>query len=62
MYIYYNPNPLERKDTGDCAIRAVAKALNTDSRRRRCNSDSNRDYSERKCRSRKRSNIYATGG
>lgn len=30
MYIYYNPNPLERKDTGDCAIRTVAKALDTD--------------------------------
>lgn len=26
MWEYYNPNPLERK-TSDCAIRAVAKAL-----------------------------------
>ena len=29
MWIYYNPNPLERK-TSDCAIRAIAKALDTD--------------------------------
>lgn len=29
MYIYYNPNPSGR-NVGDCAIRAVAKALNTD--------------------------------
>ncbi len=29
MFIYYNPNPTGRK-VGDCAIRAVAKALNTD--------------------------------
>lgn len=29
MWIYYNPNPLERK-TSDCAIRAVAKALDID--------------------------------
>ena len=28
MYIEYNPNPVGRK-VGDCAIRAVAKALNT---------------------------------
>ena len=28
MYIYYNPNPLN-KSTGDCVIRALAKALNT---------------------------------
>lgn len=30
MYIYFNSNPLERKDVGDCSVRAVAKALNTD--------------------------------
>ena len=29
MYIYYNPNPTGRR-VGDCAVRAVAKALNTD--------------------------------
>lgn len=29
MFIYYQPNPAHRM-TGDCAIRAVAKALNTD--------------------------------
>lgn len=29
MWEYYNPNPLDRK-TNDCAVRAVAKALNTD--------------------------------
>jgi hypothetical protein len=29
MYIYYNPNPTGRR-VGDCAIRAVSKALNTD--------------------------------
>lgn len=29
MYIYYNPNPTERR-VGDCAVRAVAKALDTD--------------------------------
>ena len=29
MYQYYNPNPLKRS-VGDCAVRAVAKALNTD--------------------------------
>lgn len=28
MYEYYNPNPTERLSVGDCAIRAVAKALN----------------------------------
>ena len=27
MYIEYNPNPLKRR-VGDCAVRAVAKALN----------------------------------
>lgn len=29
MYIYYNPNPTGRT-VGDCAIRAIAKALNID--------------------------------
>ena len=29
MYKYYNPNPTSR-NVGDCAVRAVAKALNTD--------------------------------
>lgn len=29
MYIYYNPNPCGRS-VGDCAIRAIAKALDTD--------------------------------
>lgn len=29
MWIEYNPNPTGRK-VGDCAVRAVAKALNTD--------------------------------
>lgn len=29
MWEYYNPNPLERK-TGDCAVRALSKALDTD--------------------------------
>ena len=29
MYIYYNPNPAGRI-VGDCAVRAVAKALNVD--------------------------------
>lgn len=29
MYIEYNPNPTGRK-VGDCAVRAVAKALNID--------------------------------
>lgn len=29
MWIEYNPNPLQRK-VGDCSIRAIAKALNTD--------------------------------
>lgn len=28
MYEYYNPNPTGRLSVGDCAIRAVAKALN----------------------------------
>ena len=27
MFIEYNPNPVGRYDTGDCAIRAIAKAL-----------------------------------
>lgn len=29
MFVEYNPNPTGRK-VGDCAVRAVAKALNTD--------------------------------
>lgn len=29
IYVNYNPNPTERK-VGDCAVRAVAKALNVD--------------------------------
>ena len=29
MYIEYNPNPLSKR-TGDCAIRAITKALNVD--------------------------------
>ena len=29
MYVYFNPNKLARS-VGDCAVRAVAKALNTD--------------------------------
>lgn len=29
LYIYYNPNPTGRS-VGDCAVRAVAKALNID--------------------------------
>lgn len=29
MYIEYNPNPVARK-VGDCAVRAIAKALDTD--------------------------------
>ena len=29
MYIHYNPNPTGRQ-VGDCAVRALAKALNTD--------------------------------
>lgn len=29
MWIYYNPNPISVR-VGDCAIRAVAKALNVD--------------------------------
>lgn len=28
-YIYYNPNPTQRR-VGDCSVRAVAKALNVD--------------------------------
>lgn len=28
MFILYNPNPVGRYDTGDCAVRAIAKALN----------------------------------
>lgn len=29
MYQKYNPNPLKRKNIGDCSVRALAKALNT---------------------------------
>jgi hypothetical protein len=29
MFVFYNPNPTERK-VGDCSIRAVSKALNID--------------------------------
>lgn len=29
MFVEYNPNPMGRR-VGDCAVRAVAKALNTD--------------------------------
>lgn len=29
MFIKYNPNP-KKKRTGDCAVRAIAKALDTD--------------------------------
>ena len=29
MYVYYNPNPTGR-NVGDCAIRAISKALNVD--------------------------------
>lgn len=29
MWIYYNPNPAGRQ-VGDCSVRAIAKALNTD--------------------------------
>lgn len=29
MFIEYNPNPMMRK-VGDCSVRAIAKALNTD--------------------------------
>ena len=28
MFKYYNPNPVASRRSGDCAIRAVAKALN----------------------------------
>ena len=28
MFVEYNPNPIARTDTGDCVIRAIAKALN----------------------------------
>ena len=30
MFVYYNPNPVGRTSVGDCAIRAVAKALDVD--------------------------------
>lgn len=29
VYVFYNPNPVGRR-VGDCSIRAIAKALNTD--------------------------------
>jgi len=29
MYVYYNPNPVGRQ-VGDCAVRAIAKALDID--------------------------------
>ena len=29
MYVYYNPNPRRRTESGDCTVRAIAKALNT---------------------------------
>ncbi len=29
MYVEYNPNPIARR-VGDCAVRAIAKALNVD--------------------------------
>lgn len=30
MFVEYNPNPLKSQRAGDCAVRAVAKALETD--------------------------------
>jgi len=30
MWIYYNPNPVRSTPTGDCAIRAIACALDVD--------------------------------
>lgn len=30
MWEYYNPNPTGRTAVGDCAVRAIAKALDTD--------------------------------
>lgn len=27
-YVYFNPNPLQRKNVGDCTVRCLAKALN----------------------------------
>jgi len=27
-FVYFNPNPLQRKHIGDCTIRALSKALN----------------------------------
>ena len=29
-YIYYNPNPLNRQNAGDCTVRAISKVLNWD--------------------------------
>lgn len=34
MWKYYNPNPVGKK-TGDCSVRAVAKALDVDNRLQR---------------------------
>lgn len=28
MYVYYNPNPRDRAEVGDCTVRAVSKAQN----------------------------------
>lgn len=28
MFVYYNPNPRNRKNVGDCTVRAISKALN----------------------------------
>lgn len=30
MYVYYNPNPVGRDSVGDCAVRAISRALNVD--------------------------------
>jgi len=30
MWEYYNPNPANSRPVGDCAVRAIAKALNVD--------------------------------
>jgi len=30
MYVAYNPNPAAMRNVEDCAVRAIAKALNTD--------------------------------
>lgn len=26
-YVYFNPNPLQRRNIGDCSVRAISKAL-----------------------------------